>query len=175
MKGLNNLDNNINYINSLDVRFSLNDGGLLTLEFRGEPVGRVAVLRMFPLNYEEEYLCVRAENYRREDKKKEIGIIRRLSDLPEEQAELLRAELKKRYFVPDITEVRSVKEEPGHMSWQVVTTAGECEFTISDMSSNIRNLGNNRILLMDVYGNRYSVPDVTKLDDKALKSIEVWI
>lgn len=170
-----NLEKTLNYIAPEDTVFTLSENGLLELCYKGENCGRVAVLRMFPFMYEEEYISIRIENYQRYDKENEIGILRSLSELSNEQAELLRDELKKRYFIPEITEIYEVKEEPGNTSWKVNTTAGKTEFTITDMGTNIRNLGNNRIMLTDVYGNRYYIIDITKADDKAVKILEIWI
>lgn len=169
------MSNTVEYITNSDIAFSLNGTGLISATFRGEDAGRVAVLRMFPFEYEEEYLCVRRENYRRADKEAEIGIIRTLADFSDEQKEIVRTELKKRYFVPEILEVTEVKDELGHTAWKTKTTAGEREFTVNDMSNNVVNLGKNRIMLIDVYGNRYYIPDITKTDDKTLKVLEIWI
>ncbi len=169
------MDNTLNFINVKDVFFYLSDGGLLCLKFKGEDMGRVAVLRMFPFQFEEEFITIRLENYSRHDIETEIGILRNTNELSEEQSHLVRIELQKRYFIPDILEVYSVKEEFGNTSWSVNTSSGKREFTITDMSTNIRNLGNNKILLTDIHGNRYYIQNVYKLDDKALKVLEIWI
>lgn len=166
---------NLSYINPEDIVFSLSVGGLLELSFKGESVGRVSVIRMFPFEYEDEYIAIRCENYSRLDGESEIGIIRNINSLEPSQSELVRNELKKRYFIPSITSVYEVKEEFGNTSWKVNTTAGECEFTVTDMGTNVRNLGNNKIMLTDVYGNRYYIDDITKTDDKAVKILEIWI
>ena len=55
------------------------------------------------------------------------------------------------------------------------TSSGEREFTVTDMGSNLFNLGNGKIILVDVHGNRYVIKDVYKLNDKALKILEIWI
>lgn len=169
------MNNTINYIDVNDIFFYLSEGGLLCLKYKGKDVGRVAAIRMFPFEYEDEYIALRCENYSRHDKEKEIGIIRNVSDLPEEQAKLLTKELQKRYFIPDIIEVFNLKEDFGHTTWQVDTTAGKREFSITDMGTNVRNLGGGRILLTDVFGNRYYIKDLEKLGDKTLKVLEIWI
>lgn len=169
------MKNTLNFINADDIFFHMSDGGLLLLSYKGEEIGRVAVVRMFPFQYEEEYIALRYENYSRHDKENEIGILRSLSQLSKPQAQLVREELQKRYFIPDILSVYDVKEEFGHTTWQTDTTAGKREFTVTDMGTNVRNLGNNRIMLTDVYGNRYYIPDITKTDDKAQKILEIWI
>ena len=166
---------NLNYITADDISFYSSEYGLLMAAFKGEEKGRVGVYRMFPLRLEEEFLCVKQENYTRSDKESEIGIIRNLSDFPKEQIELIRKELKKRYFVPEIVSVEEVKEEYGHTMWKVQTTAGYKEFTLNDMSANVRNMGNNKIMLTDVHANRYYIPDITKVEDKTARIIEIWI
>lgn len=169
------MKDNLNYINPSEASFYSSEHGLLMLSLRGENMGRVTVLRMFPFRFEKEYLCVRCETYSRSDKENEIGIIRSLADFPESQAQLIQKELDKRYFVPEIIRVIDVKEEYGHTIWKTQTTAGEREFTVNDMASNVRNMGNNRIMLTDVNANRYYIPDITKADDKTMRIIEIWI
>ena len=148
---------------------------LLFLKYKGEDLGRVSIIRMFPFKYEEEYIVIRQENYSRHDKENEIGILRKVSQLPENQASLVRKELEKRYFIPEIISVSDVKEEFGSATWKTVTTAGEREFTMTDLGTNVRGLGANRVMLTDVYGNRYYIPDITKADDKTQKVLEIWI
>ena len=133
------------------------------------------MLRMFPLEYDSEYLSVRTENYARSDKNEEIGIIKNLKEYSKEQQEIVNRELDKRYFIPEITQVLSIEEEFANSMWNVKTTAGDVEFTVNDMGANLLKLGDNKIMLTDVFGNRYIIPDVTKIGDKAMAVIEIWI
>lgn len=163
------------YINPDELEFYTSDTSLLFLRYKGEDLGRVSIIRMFPFKYEEEYIVIRQENYSRHDKENEIGILRDVSQLPENQANLVRKELEKRYFIPEILSVSDVKEEFGSATWKTVTTAGEREFTMTDLGTNVRGIGGNRVMLIDVYGNRYYIPDITKADDKTQKVLEIWI
>lgn len=169
------MESKLNYINPCDISFSCSESGLLFASFKGREKERVAPIRMFPLQYEEEFISVRRENYQRSDKETEIGIIRTLDDFPEEEKKLILNELERRYFAPRIKSVISVKEELGNTFWKVETDKGENEFTMTDMNTNVTRLTKGRVMLTDVYSNRYFIPDITKLDDKALKIIEVWI
>ena len=169
------MNENLIFLKPEDITFSLNNSGLIMASVKGKQPERCAVLRMFPFKYEDEYLCVRYETYKPTDKEEEIGIIRRLTDFHKDQTEIILTELEKRYFTPSIIEVLDLSEEYGHTMWKVKTTAGEREFTLTDMSSNIINLGQNKIMLVDVYQNRYYIPDITKVDDKTAKIIEIWI
>jgi len=165
----------LNFINANDIEFYISQGKLLCLKYKGEDIGRVSVKRMFPFEFESEYIAVSNENYSRNDIENEIGIIRNLNSLSVNQKELLEDELRKRYFIPEITEVEFVKEEYGNVSFKVNTTSGKREFVITDMGSNIKKLGNERIMLTDVFGNRYYIKDINNLDDKTLRIIEIWI
>lgn len=169
------MEKKLNYITPDEIAFYNSEGGLLMARYKGEDIGRIAVLRMFPLQYDEEFLSVRPQNYDRFDKESETGIIRNLKDFPDDAKGLVRAELERRYFVPDIIAVKEVKEQIGHILWKVTTNKGDREFTLTDMSVNITNLGGGQILLTDVYGNRYRIADITKLDDKTMRVIEIWI
>ena len=167
--------NDIKYIDSEDCMFYENETGLIGLKYKGEDLGRVAVLKLFPLSMDKKMLSVRCENYERTDKEREIGIIEDLEKFNPQQQEIIIHELDKRYFMPVITKVADVSEEFGHTLWKVETTAGETEFTVEDIGSNVINLGHNRVMLIDVFSNRFLIQDVTKLEDKALKILEIWI
>lgn len=167
--------NEIKYISQADGTFYELESGLIAYKSDEKDYGRVAVLRMFPLQYSDEYLSVRTENYARGDKNEEIGIIRNLQDFDDLQKAIINRELQKRYFIPEIVEVLSIEEEFANSMWSVETTAGKVDFTVNDMGSNLLDLGNNKIMLTDVFGNRYIIPDVTKIGDKALQVLEIWI
>ena len=167
------MEERLKFINANDLEFYTSDTSLLFLRYKGTDLGRVSIIRMFPFRYEEEYIVIRQENYSRHDKENEIGILRAVSELPENQAILVRKELEKRYFIPEILSVSDVKEEFGSATWKTNTTAGEREFTMTDLGTNVRGLGKNRVMLTDVYGNRYYIPDITKADDKTQKVLEI--
>lgn len=169
------MEEKLSYVNANDLEFYTSDTSLLFLRYKGEDLGRVSIIRMFPFKYEEEYIVIRQENYSRLDKENEIGILRALKELPENQVNIVRKELEKRYFIPEIISVNDVKEEFGSATWKTVTTAGERDFTMTDLGTNVRGLGQNRVMLTDVYGNRYYIPDITKADDKTQKVLEIWI
>ena len=84
-------------------------------------------------------------------------------------------ELEKRYFVPEIVKVKNAKEEFGHTYWEVETTAGDRQFTTFDMSSSLIRLSENSVMLIDVDGSRYIIPDLKKADDKAMKVLDIWL
>ena len=165
----------LNYINTQDVEFYISEGKLLCMRLKGTDIGRVSVKRMFPFQFPNEYISISPENHSRNDSEAEIGIIRNLNDLQNSQKDILEKELDKRYFIPNILEIKKIKEEFGSMSFEVVTEAGNHVFTITDMGSNIKALESGKVMLTDVFGNRFCIPDVKGLNDKTLKILEIWI
>lgn len=165
----------INYLNPSECEFYETAGGLLGLKNKGEDLGRVALVRMFPLHKPNEFISVRREIRDRSDSRCEYGVIEDLAPFEQKQRELIEAELSRRYFVPEITRVVKVKEEYGHSYWETETTAGNRSFTVFDLNSNLLNMGNNRVMIIDVDSNRYIFPDVRKAGDKALRLLEIWL
>ena len=165
----------LNFINPDDYEFYISDGRLLCLKYKKQNVGRVSVKRMFPFQFPDEYIAVCSENYNRKDSENEIGIIRDMNLLRDDQIAILKRELHKRYFIPDVIKVESIKEEYGNITFVAETTAGRREFNITDPGSNIKNIGMDKLLLTDVYGNRYYIPDINAVDEKTMKILEIWI
>ncbi len=165
----------INYLSASDCEFYRTDGGLLGMKTGGKDLGRVALLRMFPLRKPDKFISVRRENRERADSRVEYGVIEDINAFSGEQRALIDEELERRYFVPEITKVTNVKEEYGHTYWDVETTAGDRSFTVFDMNSNLLNMGEGRAMIIDVDGNRYIFPDVSKIGEKALRLVEIWL
>ncbi len=165
----------VRYLTSKDIKLYETKGQLLGAVLDGEDVGRCDVLRLFPLHQKERYLSVRRQAESHRDRNCELGIIESIESFSEEEKALLRHELEKRYFVPEIIKVKNAKEEFGHTYWEVETTAGERQFTTFDMSSSLVRIDANSVLLIDVDGSRYLIPDLSKADDKAMKMLDIWL
>lgn len=174
---MNDLKNaaDVRYLTNKDIKFYETKGKLLGAVLDGKDEGRVDVLRLFPINEPTRYLSVRrrAENHR--DKNTEIGIIASLKGFSDEETKLVAHELEKRYFVPKITKVKSAREEFGHTYWETETTAGDRNFTTFDMSSSLIRISGNSVMLIDVDGSRYLIPDLKNADDKAMKILDIWL
>jgi hypothetical protein len=140
-------------------------GGSLP-EDQGEEYARVAVYRSFPLTRPEEFISVR------DPQGKEIGIIEDLRSLPQEMQQLVREELERRYFTPSILRVLSVKDEFGYSYWEVETDRGARRFTMRNSHENVLTVGERELILIDVDGNRFAVPDIRSLPAAAYRQIE---
>ena len=145
-------------------------GGFVTLTVRGgeqpERYERISAFRAFPLSAAGHYISLRDREC------DEIGIVESLDDLTPEQAALVRDELDRRYFTPLIERVESLKEEFGYSYWTVDTDAGRRRFTVQSGKNNVTMVGDGRLVIVDVEGNRFEVADYTRLDRSVLRTLE---
>lgn len=135
----------------------------------GEAETRAQLYRQFPFELEWEFISVMNEE------QEEIGIIRNVSLFDADIEGLLRDELRRRYYAPVIERVISIKERYGFSYWKVHTPEGDVSFTLHDTYRSIIHAGQNRLILLDVNGNRFEIPDALALDRKSYKKIELYL
>ena len=58
---------------------------------------------------------------------------------------------------------------------EIVTTSGPRKITANNNSSSFIRLSAVRVLIVDVDGNRFDIPDMTKLDKKSIRNLEVVV
>lgn len=142
------------------VKLYRNRFGELVLEYEGERFEDVTPLKAFPLSAPENYIALI------DSEDNEIGIIEDLNSLPEESRRVLREELEERYMVPKILKVLEVEEVFGMPVWRVVTDKGER--TIELMSrSDAKLLPSGKVIIRDIDGNRYEIPNYWDLDPRS--------
>jgi hypothetical protein len=94
------------------------------------------------------------------------------SKLEPRTRKIVEAELQKRYFVPIITRIHSIKEEYGVGHWIVDTDRGRREFVVRGMSDSVWEVGGRRLIIIDADNNRYDIPDYAELDYRSYRLIE---
>ena len=156
-----------NWLTPQTASFFLKNGFLYIKQ--GEKEERAFLYRQFPFELEWEFLSVM------DGEKQEIGILRDLNAFDEDTRALLTKELERRYYTPVIQKILSMKERYGFSYWKVQTKDGEVSFTLQDTFRSMIHTGENRLLLLDVCGNRFEIPDVTALDRKSYKKIELYL
>jgi hypothetical protein len=159
----------IHYISPDNTIFTKTEGHMLSVRVNGEEHPEVYLHCSFPHTNRRIFISVRTiEN-------KEVGIIKSLDDFPEDVVNLLEEQIEIRYFAPQITKVIKIHEEFGYSYWETETTAGVCRFTVRSGGSNVKVVSGNKLLIMDVDGNRFIIEDVSKLSDKEYRMVEMCI
>ena len=139
-----------------DLRLTLTDGGEYT---------KIDVIRSFPLTAPQRLIMLADRDG------EEIGIIENLAELDKESMRVVEAELAKSYFVPEILRINSLDEDYGVPRWDVETDRGPRRFQLRSRRDS-RLLEAGRVLIQDIDGNRYVVPDYRKLDARSQALIE---
>jgi hypothetical protein len=164
----------INYLQDRDFQLTKTNGGFLTLHISDKIYRRVMIQRAFPLSQPTKYLSVREVKEDREPGE-EIGVIEDVTSLSEEKQKLICEELGRRYFTPDIVQIYKLKDEHGFVYMDAETTAGPRKITAYNNSASFIRLSKIRMLIIDVDGNRYNIPDLTALDKKSIRNLEVIV
>ncbi len=152
----------IRELTPFEVRFAKNRDNLTLTLSDGTFYGRTELRRCFPMSEGTQFISVRDPNT---DDHDEIGVIMDYGLLSEADRELVEEALELFYFVPKITQVRSVKEEFGFLYWQVLTDKGELEFVMRDsIMSYVREVSATRYVVIDINKTRYEIPDLLALD-----------
>lgn len=158
---------NIKYLTCSNAVFTITEGQMLSVKVDGVEHPAVYVHCSFPHTNRSIYLSVRTiEN-------QEIGMIRSLDEFSAETTLLLEEQVRIRYFTPEITRVVHVKEEFGYAYWEAETTAGLCRFTVRGGGGNTKLINASRLLVTDVDGNRFVIPDLNSLSDKEYRMVEM--
>ncbi len=164
----------INYLQDADLQFQKTEGGFLCLTIGEKTYERVMVQRAFPLSQPTKYLSVRVVKEDREPGE-ELGVVEDLAALSEEKQKLICEELAMRYFTPDLLRIHKLKDEHGFVYMDADTTAGARKITAYNNSASFIRLSKKRMLIVDVDGNRYHIPDLFALDKKSIRNLEVIV
>ena len=176
------------YFTPENARFYLTAGGLVGLNAFIPPVGRddlfedetdnsllwqdlgrVFLHRAFPYDMPDNFISVLDKDG------KEYGMIKAISDFPEEVQKILDGELKRKYFCPVISKINTVTAKFGYTYWEAESDMGKLSFSMHDTYRNISKVGVNRLILTDVDGNRYEIKDYMALDRKSFRKIELYL
>jgi len=130
---------------------------------------RVFLHRAFPFDDPFSYISVLDKDL------KEIGLIKKIDEFPEDIANILKSELTRKYYAPKVEKILSVKERYGFSYWKVLTDAGEMTFTLQDTYRSILKVGNGRVFIIDMDGNRYEIPNVEDLEFASYRKIELYL
>lgn len=159
----------INFLNDENAVFRRTDGGFVSLETNGTFYGRIDCYCAFPHTAPYELISVRDSDG------KEIGMIENAEKLSGENREAVKEQISRRYFMPVIKRIESVKEEYGYSYWETVTDRGKCRFTVAAGADTVTRIGENRIFVSDIDGNKFEIEDIRRLKPKELKMIDVFL
>ena len=145
-----------------------NSDGYLTISAPGgKTLKKVRVVLGRPLFEPGSFASVLSE------KGKEVAMIRDLSRLSKENRRILDRSENEYYLTSRILKVYSLSHQFGAACWDVETDKGRREFVTRGVSEHIRWLDEDRMLIADVDGNRFEIPDLSAMDSKSQSLIHL--
>ena len=160
------------YLPPGELSFSLDQNGILSLDYQGNHYEGAQLVRLFPFQNPEGMLSVSIQDG---DSRKELGIIETLSQLAPAQRETLQNYLRYKYFIPNIEKIGKIEEKLGYVYMDITTVLGPKTICIADVTSNLRLVGESSVSIVDVQGNRYAIEDIDKLSRENRQKIELYI
>lgn len=142
------------------------DGRLVVV--RGDDVRAVTVRRLFPWSQPGQYLSLR------DDEENEVALVRRVADLDVDSARTLELALAEAGFVLEITRIMDIDEEIEIRNWSVETRQGSRTFQ-TKLDDWPRELPGGGILVQDVSGDLYVVPEPDALDSASRKLLWAYV
>ncbi|MDD4124794.1 MAG: DUF1854 domain-containing protein [Eubacteriales bacterium] len=134
-----------------------------------QDLSRVFFHRAFPYDSADTFISVTDKDGN------EYGVIKSLGDFDGKGRDIIEKELKRKYFTPVIQKIFSLKERFGYSYWETETNHGRMSFAMHDTFRNIAKVSESRLVLTDVDGNRFEIPDVMALDRKSFRKIELYL
>lgn len=165
----NSIKIDIGLLRPEQCRFYVNPNGFLAMQCGEREIKRVKLARSLPYSEPFGYICV----FDMEDN--EIGIIKDVSELDDESVKLVQNALENRYYCPEVTQIVSIKEKLGYFYFDVRIGEHKKVFAVKDVSRNIKQLDENRIIIFDVDGNRYYISDIWSIDKSSRRKIEPYL
>lgn len=156
------------------LRFYKDEGNFISLEYEGTKYFNVRLTRLIPFYSKTTYISVAYDND--DNEFQEIGVIKDMRELSEEQYKMLDDYLEYKYFMPEIKKIHSIKDNSrGFIFVDIDTDAGRKTVCIRDWYSNFRMLSEKLLYAVDVDGNKYFCPDIEKLDKKSVAILEIFV
>jgi hypothetical protein len=126
--------------------------------------GGVYAAYLFPVAHDREFISLLQSLG--EGKDIEVGVIRDIEAFPREQAELVRAALRRRYFIHKVLKIHEVSWKFGFVWMDVETDKGRAQFYVRWKTDRTVDYGRRGKIVIDVSDNRYLIPDLDQLSPR---------
>jgi hypothetical protein len=160
----------MNMLDASNVSIEQSPDGMVSVRVANGPSCQdVAFVQLFPHSDPTEYISVRKKqgtDY------VEIGILKDPSGLPESTQNLVWEDIRRRYFLPLITDIISIKTKSGADTWIVETDKGPTTFTVRERSENVTTSDQGIVLITDTDKCRYKIANIHSLPLKSRVLLE---
>lgn len=127
---------------------------------------KIRVARAAPLSRPDSYVSLL------NGKGEEIVMLPGLEVLDLSSRRVVERELDRRYLTSRVQRLVSLKQEFGVTYWEVETERGVRDFVVRDLQENCVWLSETHLLLVDVDGSRFEIPDRLLLDERSQQLLD---
>lgn len=167
------IEDELTILNPKRIRITKDDFNKMQLAIEGDHLYADVTAKMgFPLTDPDHLISFVSMKDGKKDG--EIGVLEDAGELDRKSRKILREQLRREYFMPQITRINRMKEHHGIMQFDVETDKGHREFE-TQFKEDIRKLPGNAVVIRDADGNRYEIRDYHKLDDRSRNLIDTEI
>jgi len=167
-------ENKANILDEIGARFLHPDSTkifrgtyrLLHVQYKDPATGKTELFRgvfavlTFPISAPKKFISLR---YHADTGEEEIGIIEDPMEFPAQTRKLIGDSLANNYFEFEIIRVLKVELKYGLLFFDVETDQGLRQFEMRWRASRARSYGPHGKVLLDVYENRFVIPDMRRL------------
>jgi hypothetical protein len=119
-----------------------------------------------PVSHPKKYLALL------DGKGNEIALLPDPEALPADSLEAAKKELRLRYLTATVSAITHARQEYGATYWEVDSDRGHREFVTQNLQENALWFSETHLLLLDVEGNRFEIPDLNQLDHRSRAYID---
>jgi hypothetical protein len=142
---------------------------VLNASVQGKHYSNIVVVRAAPLTDPDHYISCLDENGR------EICMLENPAGLDSDSRRVLSEELDRRYLTSEIRGIHAARREAGACYFDAETSRGRREFVVQESPETMRWLGDHRLLLIDVDGNRFEARDIGALDRRSARLLKAVV
>jgi uncharacterized protein DUF1854 len=154
-------------INPADLRLFYHPEGMARLTVDDDrSYLRVKLAMAAPLSRPRKYVSLL------NGKGEEIVLLPDLDALDPGSRQVAEEELQRRYLSSRILRLVSLKQEFGVTYWEAETDRGIRDFVVRDLQENCVWLSDSHLLLIDVDGSRFEIPDRHQLDEQSRQLLD---
>ncbi len=121
---------------------------------------RVVPMRAFPISMRDRYISLRDMDGN------ELGMIRDMHELDKKSRKLLEQEIRRRYFMPEIRRIITLREKFGIVEWEVETDRGVKKFFTRTLHHCMKETDTG-FIITDMEENRYEIRDFSSFDPQS--------
>lgn len=158
----------VNFLMPEVVTFVRSAGGVLKGKIDGKDYDELLLYRAFPHSSPYEYISVRNSD-------EEIGVIKDIRELSQENQDEAVRELHLRYLMPVVKQVHSVSQKQDLWTIKATTDRGEMTLGIEHPHDNIVYTKKGGLLITDLEGRRCEIRETATLDKKSLRELNKMI